>query len=130
MPYVRGYEPEPEPEAPKVSLVGFLKRNGEVRLIATRYGRRFTRTIKRDGLASFMEAAATIERKDPKTGEWRPVPRLTVYRWAKDGKLTLVRTREPGVSRNVLKIRILELRALLQAQGGLRLRPDDEAPAR
>lgn len=127
MTYRPGYDREPAPERPKPSLVGFRLPNGDVELILTQYGRRARRVVtlrgSDGGLMTLAEAAAAVERYDPAAGVWRPVPRLTVYRWAMGGKLTRVRAKGANGTRPVMKVRLLDLTSHVEAQGGLRLRP-------
>ena len=87
MPYVHGPGWEPASDTEEPHLVGYMLPNKGAFLQAIRYGRVYTKRVGPRGSVSVLEAAALVYRRDPATGEVRPVHRLTVHGWARDKKL-------------------------------------------
>lgn len=107
MPYVSGYEPATPTEEP--ALVGYRLRNGGALLKAHRYGRDYFRRVGPNGSVSLLEASALAHRRDPATGDVRPVHRLTVYEWVRNGKLPTVSRRMRPNTRLVKHVMLPDL---------------------
>ena len=117
MAYVRLVESKPE-------LIGYWLPKGGAVLVKTRGSAKYRRDVPRNGLVTFIEAAALLRRRG------KPVSRIAVYEWAKNGKLRYEHiTPRPGV-RQVALIRISTLRKFGERNGfellPLEISPPDE----
>lgn len=127
MPYVDGYTPEPAPER-EPALIGLMHADGGALMIAKRYGRKFYKDVPPNGVVTFAEAAALLHRRDPETGELRPVTRLAVYQWAEAGKIKSIQARRRSNTRPVACVRLSELRRFAAARGFTFRRVESAAP--
>lgn len=133
MAYERGWVPVTPDEPPAPMGVWIMPEMGAL-LTVTRYGRKYEKAIRPHESASAQDAAGMVHRRDPDTGELRPITRLTIYDWVRDGvrgkKLRAVRrTIRPNV-RPVMHIMLTDLYPFARAAGYEVLRGNSAARRR